>query len=336
LTVTGKTICFATPETTLVGSNRSGKTTLLKAISIVAYLLHYASDENGNLPASTKLQLEERGIVAKLSLNDDDESFFRLGTNSFTLEVRFSNGAAVDLSLTKGTWLLSIRHHDPLIKVPHMRFTLMPRDLSLCFANEKRVKDGGVVENIRTQLSEHLMAGSGRGFYTANLVNFLERNHPEEFARLNKIIGEIFPGIGNLQTEVLMRGSRIKCTIVDDDGEGLVWHAYGSGVAYAVCLFATILFNQMERFRSLQDLSSLLHRNLSEFSVNQLVVSTHQIDWLLVESVPETVVSMDSANPRMENPSMIDAIQSLRDMDVISKIISRPDEPALLAANRML
>ncbi|KAI8827270.1 uncharacterized protein EV422DRAFT_513247, partial [Fimicolochytrium jonesii] len=36
------------------------------------------------------------------------------------------------------------------------------------------------------------------------------------------------------------------------------------------------------------------------------------------------------------SPSMIDAIQSLRDMNLISTIISRPDELALLAANRTL
>ncbi|KAI8827271.1 uncharacterized protein EV422DRAFT_34166 [Fimicolochytrium jonesii] len=172
-----KTIHFEGPVTTLVGSNRSGKTNLLKAVTIVAYLLYHASDENGVLHSTAVLNVEELSVLRKLSLNDDFGSLFRQGENFDRFEARFTNGAAVDLSLTRGPsgqgGTLTINHHDTSIKVPDIRCTLIPRDLTLCYSSEERIR--GNQDKIRAQLSGRLVPGSGRSFYTSNLVHYLQQ-----------------------------------------------------------------------------------------------------------------------------------------------------------------
>ncbi|KAJ3014353.1 hypothetical protein HKX48_005208 [Thoreauomyces humboldtii] len=323
--------------TVLVGTNRSGKTSVLQGIGLLALLMRN-TENDGTITAGHGGGSDYIKRMADQVALGNSDYLSRQGDVPVSIGATFSDGSSVkyafETTRLDSGFVVSCAPAESH-KYPPVRYTFFPRDVAYSGQTAKLLGplsprgsstgDEDLDEDapsLSEKLSERLWDGRHLGRITANVIYFLERKHPKAFAKLGSILKSMFSGIGDILIErqgdrVNFQFSRTETTTTSS------WVREGSGVAYVSSVFAAVLFDQVVRFSSIQRLpqagdpepvhilaldepSSPLHPHLvdkfltelKKLGISQIVLATHSVDLLShCAKFGSSFVSLDAQPP---------------------------------------
>ncbi|KAJ3188706.1 hypothetical protein HDU85_004420 [Gaertneriomyces sp. JEL0708] len=364
---------------TFVGTNGSGKTSLLQAVAVFSYLVEYATAVDGTLQSSTlKIHDDARQVLDTLSMSGDRSLLCRNGEEPVHLGATLTNEVKImfRLSDVHGTDLVvSVEPDVPASSIPRVRCTLFPRDLRFDSISRKSKRSALAVPDppfdllIPGSLVNAMRTGNGQSQYLLEVVQYLSRKHVGAYRQLQTIIKSLFPRIGVLEVAVDEDARALEFVQEFESGRKRKqirrpWHEEGSGVCYAVTLFAAIIFDSVVRFQSRADgaenstgmdaapLQQALHilavdepstpfhphlipvlvAEMQKLGVQQIIIATHSADLLSVQPIGASLTA-----------SGADVPYTLSDLDALvhtfpeaSRMFRRRNELCLLSAKRHL
>ncbi|KAI8920394.1 hypothetical protein DFJ77DRAFT_240269 [Powellomyces hirtus] len=310
--------------TAIVGPNRSGKTSVLQAVALLGFISkndrHAETGAFGAGPSdgvfSAAGQIASRLEHLCMAVDGAGHSYF-------TVDVGFSDGSSVSttVTLSGGTAYLE---SDCTPDTHMLRVTYVPRDMEF-----PRSTDEEILKPDALDILELTATGNLTAHYAAAL------NKANKLSRLSDIIGKVFPGIGTLDVFSTTKVHRLRFV---RDGVLFPWWREGSGVCFALTIFAAVLYDQETRFASatnvsatspfqyhhvllLDEASASLHPQILPAFLDallsldvQIILATHSVDFLLSSAAiaPEDIqcLSLHGTVPVL-HPQLTDSVTSL-------------------------